>query len=88
MVSKVITSVNIYKIREKILRNGYKSTFMEYYIKSTINTSGILPIFTNYFFRAVRSTKHLVDRVSADYIDDYRQGSGKSDKYGFSLLPA
>ena len=76
--------VNIYKVHEKILRNGYESTFME----STINTSGILPIFTNYFFRAIRSTKHLVDQVSADYIDDYMQGSSKSDKYGFSLLPA
>ena len=29
----------------------------------------------------------LVDRVSADYIDYYMQGSSKSDKYGFSLLP-
>ena len=26
--------------------------------------------------------------VSADYIGYYMQGSGKSDKYGFSLLPA
>ena len=81
-------SVNIYRIREKMLCNRYKSTFMEYCVKSTINTSGILPIFTNYFFRAIRLTKHLVDRVSADYIDDYMQGSSKSDKYGFSLLPA
>ena len=39
-------------------------------------------------FRAIQSTKHLVDRVSADYIDIHMQGSGKSDKYGFSLLPA
>ena len=44
----------------------------------------ILPI----IFHAIRSTKHLVDRVSADYIDYYMQGSGKSDKYSFSLLPA
>ena len=45
--------------------------------------------FTNYFFfHAFRSTKHLVDWVSANYIDYYMQGSGKSDKYGFSLLPA
>ena len=43
----------------------------------------ILPI----IFCTVRSTKHLVDRVSANYIDYYMQGSGKSDKYGFSLLP-
>ena len=39
----------------------------------------ILPI----IFCAVRSTKHLVDWVLADYIDYYMQGSGKSDKYGF-----
>ena len=44
----------------------------------------ILPI----IFCAIRSTKHLVDWVSADYVDYYIQGSGKSDKYGFSLLPA
>ena len=44
----------------------------------------ILPI----IFNAVRSTKHLVDRVSADYVDHYIQGSSKLDKYGFSLLPA
>ena len=44
----------------------------------------IIPI----IFCAIRSTKHLVDQVSADYIDYYMQGSGKLDKYGFSLLPA
>ena len=44
----------------------------------------ILPI----IFHAVRSTKHSVDWVSANYIDYYMQRSGKSDKYGFSLLPA
>ena len=87
MVLKVIKSVNIYKIRGKIVRNGYKSTFMEYCIKSTINSRGILPIFINYLFHADRSTKHLVDQVSADHIGFYKQGSGKSDKYGFSLLP-
>ena len=68
MVLKVIKSVNIYKIRGKIVRIGYKSTFMEHYVKSTITLSGILPIFINYLFHADRSTKHLVDRVSADHI--------------------
>ena len=58
---------------------------MEYCIKSTINTRGILPIFffSNILFHANRSTKHLVDRVSADHIGYYMQGSGKLDKYGF-----
>ena len=87
MVLKVIKSVNIYKIRGKIVRNGYKSTFMEYCIKSTINLRGILPNLINYLFCPNRSTKHLVDWVSADHIGFYKQGSGKSDKYGFSLLP-
>ena len=57
---------------------------MEYCIKSTVNTKQSLPI----IFRAVRSTKHLVDWVSADYNGYYMQGSGKLDKYGFSLAPA
>ena len=39
----------------------------------------ILPI----IFPMIRSTKHFVDQVSADYIGNYMQGSGKSDKYGF-----
>ena len=88
MVLKVIKSVNIYKIHGKIVRIGYKSTFMEYCVKSTINSRGILPIFINYLFHANQSTKHLVDQVSADHIGFYKQRSGKSDKYGFSRLPA
>ena len=44
----------------------------------------ILPI----IFHTIQLTKHLVDWMSANYIDYYMQGSGKSDKYGFSLLPA
>ena len=39
-------------------------------------------------FHTIQLTKHLVDRVLADYVDYYIQGSGKSDKYGFFLLPA
>ena len=63
----------------KILCNGYKSTLNLQSIQEKI-----LPI----IFRTVQSTKHLVDWVSADCIDYYMQGSGKLDKYGFSLLPA
>ena len=44
----------------------------------------ILPI----IFHTIQLTKHPVDWVSADYVDYYIQGSCKSDKYGFSLLPA
>ena len=53
-----------------------------------MNTRGTLSIFIEYFFPAVRSTKHLVDWLLADYIGFYKQGSDKSDKYGFlSCLP-
>ena len=52
-----------------------------------MNTRGTLSIFIKYFFPTIRSTKHLVDQLSADYIGFYKQGSGKLDKYGFSLLP-
>ena len=46
--------------------------------------------FTNYFFRnfdrlSIYDTK--VDWVSADYNGYYIQESGKSDKYGFFLVP-
>ena len=44
--------------------------------------------FYQLFFRAIRSTKHFVDQVSADYNGYYMQGSGKSGKYGiFWHLP-
>ena len=48
-----------------------------------MNTRGTLSIFIKYFFPAGQSTKYLVDWLSVDYIGFYRQGSGKSDKYGF-----
>ena len=41
-----------------------------------MNTGGTLSIFIKYFFPAIRSTKHLVDQFSADYIGFYKQGSG------------
>ena len=74
------------KFHGKTVHNGYKPTIMEYCDKSTMNTRGILSIFIKYFFPAGRSTKHLVDQLLADYIGFYRQGSGKSDKYGSFLL--
>ena len=51
-----------------------------------MNTRGTLSVFIKYFFPTGRSTKHSVDRLSADYIGFYRQGSHDSDKYGFVLL--
>ena len=59
---------------------------MEYRDKSTMNTRGTLSIFIKYFFPTSQLTKHLVDRLSADYIGFYSQGSGKLDKYGSILL--
>ena len=53
-----------------------------------LNLQSIQEKYLPIIFHAIRLTKHLVDRVSADYIDFYMQGSGKLDKYGFSLLPA
>ena len=38
-------------------------------------------------FLQFQSTKHYVDWVSADYNGYYGQESGKSDKYGFFLVP-
>ena len=51
-----------------------------------MNTLGNLHIFIKFFSPAGRSTKHSVDRLSADYIGFYRQASHDSDKYGFVLL--
>ena len=60
--------------------------FLEYCDKSTMNTIGNVHILSNFIFPTSRSTKHSVDRLSADYIGFYRQGSHDLDKYGFILL--
>ena len=39
-------------------------------------------------FPTIRSTKHFVDQVLANYNGYYIQESGKLDKYSFSQLPA
>ena len=44
--------------------------------------------FYQLFFPQFQLTKHFVDWVSADYNGYYIQESGKSDKYGFFLVPA
>ena len=51
-----------------------------------MNTRGNLHIFIKFFFPASQLTKHLADRLSADYIGFNRQGSHDSDKYGFVLV--
>ena len=64
------------------MHNGYKLTVMGYCVKSAINSRCIL-----FLFRADRSTKHLVDWMSAHHNSFHKLRSGKSDKYGFSRLP-
>ena len=87
MIVEELKMVNTLKLSWKTIRNGYKSTIMEYRDKTTMNTRCNLHIFIKYFLPASQSTKHLVDQLSADYIGFYSQGSGKSDKYGSFLLP-
>ena len=70
---------NIYKILIKKLYNSYKTTFREKCVKII---KYMCRNFINYF-PTCRSTKHFVDRVSADYNGHYIQEPSKSDKYGF-----
>ena len=56
----------------------------QYLQKNVLNLQSIQEKILPIIFCAVRSTKHFVDWVSADYNGYYMQGSGKSDKYGFS----
>ena len=78
--------VNIYKIHARY----YVMAINQHSWNIAINLQSIQEEFFQFyqlFFHTVQSTKHLVDQVLADYIDYYKQESGKSDKYGFSLLP-
>ena len=52
--------------------------------KNALNIQSIQEKILQIIFCTIRSTKHFVDRVSADYNGYYMQGSGKLDKYGFS----
>ena len=84
MVLKVIKLENFFtKIVQK-----YVMAISQYLWIIALNLQSIQEEILPIIFHTVWLTKHLVDRVSADYIDYYMQGSGKSDKYGFSLLPA
>ena len=87
MVLNVIKSENIYKIHEKY----YVMAINQHLWNIALNLPSIQEKFyqfANFFFHAIQSTKHLVHQVSADCIGYYMQGSGKSDKYGFSMLLA
>ena len=52
--------------------------------KNALNIQSIQEKILPMIFCAVQSTKHFVDQVSANYNGYYMEGSGKSDKYGFS----
>ena len=52
--------------------------------KNALNIQSIQEKILPIIFHAIRSTKHFVDQLSANYNGYYMQGSGKSDKYGFS----
>ena len=52
--------------------------------KNVLNLQSIQEKILPIIFHAIRSSKHFVDWMSADYSGYYMQGSGKSDKYGFS----
>ena len=79
MVSKVVKLENIYKICAEILCNGYKTHLQENAFNLQSIQEKILPI----ILRAIRSTKHFIDWLLANYNGYYMQGSGKLDKYGF-----
>ena len=51
--------------------------------KNALNLQSIQEKILPIIFPAIRSTKHFVDQVLANYNGYYMQESGKSDKYGF-----
>ena len=67
MVLRLFKSENIYKICAKILHNGYKTHLWKNVLNLQSIQEKILPI----IFPAIRSTKHFVDQVSADYSGYY-----------------
>ena len=69
----------------KISCNGYKTTFRK---KNVLHLQSIQEKILPIIFLQFRLTKHFVDWVLADYNGYYIQGSSKSDKYGFFLVPA
>ena len=52
-----------------------------------MNTRGTLSISIKYFFPAIRSTKHLVDWLSADYIGFYKGQANQTNMVFLCCLP-
>ena len=65
------------------MQKYYVMTIKQHLWNNALNLQSIQDKIYQLFFCAIRSTKHFLDWVSANYIDYYMQGSGKSDKYGF-----
>ena len=66
------------------MQKYYVMAIKQHLQKNALNLQSIQEKILPITFRAIRSTKHFVDWVLADYNGYYMQGSGKSDKYGFS----
>ena len=77
-----------WRIFTKFVQKYYVMAIKQHLRKNTLHLQSIKEKILPIIFPAIRSTKHFVDQVSADYNGYYIQESGKSDKYGFSWLPA
>ena len=66
------------------MQKYYVMTIKQHLQENALNLRSIQEKILPIIFHTVRSTSHFVDWVSADYNGYYMQGSGKSDKYGFS----
>ena len=66
------------------MQKYYAMAIKQHLQKNVLNLRSIQEKILPIIFRAVRSTKHSVDWLSADYNGYYIQGSGKWDKYSFS----
>ena len=66
------------------MQKYYVMAIKQHLQKNALNLRSIQEKILSIIFHAVRLTKHFIDLMSADYNGYYMQGSGKSDKYGFS----
>ena len=65
------------------MQKYYVMAIKQHLWKNALNLQSIQEKILPIIFPAIRSTKHFVDQVSADYNSYYMQESGKLDKYGF-----
>ena len=70
------------------MQKYYVMAIKQHLRKNALHLQSIQEKILSNIFPAIRLTKHFVDWVLANYNGYYIQESGKSDKYGFSLLPA